>query len=398
MAIESEDFVLWTDLHEPEGRMLMQDLESFRQALVDNVFIGAARPVKKGLVVALADSNDWIAFGKSSNIAGFFMGAEKSPYRTPALFLPSKELVREEYRSRSRDRVAVYEARSNATETRQHELTHMMLDALVTDTPPWFNEGLAQYFESAQVDTAGQTVTFGAMPESMKTRLRRVQLLEIDEVVHAARGTNIHNASFYTTSQLLVSFLFNEHPDELGEYVRALKAAPREGRQKVWDQVFASYPVAEVQSDLAAWLRQGKVHVFQVRLAPHATRIEAKGAVSDVDLYGSRALLYGVLGGDAAQPEILENLRSCVAGDRTHVSCNLYLAALDGGALIDTAAIVAAHPDDWRAWLLAALSSERKHETEQRIAATLKMCEILGDEAVPDKVRALCKADRVSRH
>jgi hypothetical protein len=256
-----------------------------------------------------------------------------------------------------------------------HELTHVISHVPIHRQPTWFAEGIAQFFETVNLDTDKAIVDVG---EPLPTQVEQVRYLSLlpGEQLFACEKLDCRDDRFYMTSALLFAFLANTHPTELVRYEERLVEVDH---AHAWAEVFPTLTADQLDRELRAWAVQGRHRIwhFKVELAEPAI---AQRTLSDGDVLAARALLRYSFHADAAQPDIA----AALAADPTNVVARLLerdrTKAIAAG---EARAAAAAHPLDWRAWLLVVDAVQRGDEA---VAARDKVCALADPGAmVPEQ-------------
>jgi tetratricopeptide (TPR) repeat protein len=373
--LTSEHFVLWTDLSSERAARALRHLEDFRDIMVSYVFNGAAKLPAKSLVIALRSYDDWALFG-NRDIIGFFRPIEESPVNTPFLAYEAEAHSESGY---SRQGVYEYywEKSSDPTTIVQHELGHLVMHTLVDDPPAWLDEGIASYFQTARIDDKAGKAEIGRLPKDLAGQIRANPMRTLDSVLRLEEGSDRHAPGFYLRSQVLVFYLLNREPEQFATYQRVLKQLPPGSGMRVWEQVFADRTTWDMQNQIDRWLAAGTLTVMQFRLGQHGTGAPRETRrLSDADVYTIRALLFIALGGKGKVDEALANVQAAVAAEPTHLLGNLMQAVILRRADRERArAVLAANPNDWRAWFLIGLAAEG--DAGEQKEAVRHICDIL---------------------
>jgi hypothetical protein len=257
--------------------------------------------------------------------------------------------------------------------TMAHELTHLVSFAVIHHQPRWLSEGMAAYFESAQLAADGTMVTLGVAPARYGSILPPVP---ISMLFDWGRMSSLSvERPLYQTAWALFAFLINEHKAELAHYLWLLdhitdhiadRVADRTGdaadrarqrQQRAWDQAFPSLPVEALDHELGQWLTYGSHQVLRFYVHPRDARITAR-RLSDADAYAVRSYLFDGPTADQRERGRAERSRA-LALEPTNVLAWVLQASYGEKPSAGVGrAIAAAHPDDWRAWWLAAIALE----------------------------------------
>jgi hypothetical protein len=376
--VTSEHFILWTDLPETEARSALRHIESFRDVVINFVFSGMSRLPSKSLVIALRRFDDWALFG-NPNIVGFFRPLAESPLNVPFLAYEAERHSQSGYTS-----VGGYEyyweKNANPTTIVQHELGHLLMHALVKDPPAWLDEGIASYFETVDIDEKAGQAEVGRLPKDLVERLTASPMDPVHHVVLSAKGTDRHQPGFYLRSHVLVSYLLNREAQRFATYQRVLKQVPPgpASHEAVWQKVFGDRSAFALQGDVDNWLASGTLTLTTFRLSGRSLAVSQARLLSDADVYTIRALLFLALGGDAKAEDAVKNTEAAITADANHLVGNLMHAVLTKRADAERArAVVAAHPNDWRSWLLLGIAAKNDDEHDE---AVRRICEILAQD------------------
>ncbi|HVV88778.1 MAG TPA: DUF1570 domain-containing protein [Kofleriaceae bacterium] len=343
--LTSAHFRLWTDASSRRAHTLIRQMEHLRQ-----VVYGMAFPDLPGagqsFVVALRDGDE--------------VGA----------FVPEQFQAYASFDDTMRQPMIVYAADTDESDGHviAHELTHVISWNAIHHQPAWFAEGLAQFFETVQLDVDRKVVDVGAPLDTIVNELRFRRLKRAEEVM-ACEQVACKDDRFYVTVWAIYSFLANVRPAELARFQYHLDEVP-DDPARAWRDVFPDLPPRALDAAVRDWLLNGKKTVwhFTVRLDDAATSAPAERALADADVYAVRAVLrHGFHPGD---PQLARDVAAALALDPTQTIAWTIDAAAGHPPSADQArAMTAAHPDDWRAWWLLAGALDRKgREAEDALA------------------------------
>ncbi|HSS00161.1 MAG TPA: DUF1570 domain-containing protein [Kofleriaceae bacterium] len=364
--LTSEHFTMWTDAEVGRARELVGDMERMRQIIVGVAFPRA--PVNgKILVIAFADDAELIRFSRTKEPRAFARAAQ-APLWQPMVVLSAFSNLR------------------NQDETLTHELTHAISFSAVKHQPRWLSEGMATYFETLQLDRRRTSIDVGVAPMNRGERRRMPHLVSI-ATLFGWQGNSDYAVEqrLYGTGWALFTFLVNEHRNELARYLELLDASrgpPKEtmvdrGR-RVWSEAVPSLPLSAVDEELHQWLMSGHHTVLHFNLQGQQWPI-TESNVGDADVYALRAMLLAMAGREA---DARASIQEALSVEPNHVMATLvgalyYKDKLDVTPEIGRT-VAAAHPDDWRAWLLAVLALSRAEgESPEEQAAEAKVCELI---------------------
>lgn len=225
--VETENFVLRTNLETTDAKRAAVALESTRDALVSAAwprvrFIGA-----KTEVYVLANGIDFERyFGRGTH--GFY-------HRThPPRFFLYGSADRWELRRR---------AYAPARSVLRHEMAHQLSDHVWPRQSRWFAEGLASFLETVYYAEDGTSVVMGGVNDRALEAYRAVRYLTVDDALAwtESAGNMPHRqaAGLYGLSWLLVHWFYHRYPQALERYIEALQsgASAHEAFRKALPQV-----------------------------------------------------------------------------------------------------------------------------------------------------------------
>jgi hypothetical protein len=122
--------------------------------------------------------------------------------------------------------------------TLKHEIVHYIASVAVPHQPPWFSEGIAMFFQTADFDREGR-FQVGLVPKDYY-RVLKYGVLPMSSLL-AARIEK-PDAQFYASAWLLVHYLMTQHADRFSAYQRALAAGAT--FEQAWSQAFAFTPAS----------------------------------------------------------------------------------------------------------------------------------------------------------
>lgn len=357
--LTSEHFTVWTDADVDDAGELVRDLEHLRQ-VVFGVAFPDTRSTAKSLVIALRDDDEVHAFVPREFVA--MTWDYGNPMRTPVIVLP-------------------VDTTTAGKHVVAHELTHLVSFQVLPVQPRWFAEGLATYFESVELSAKETDAKVGVIDRGRALTIRGQGLAPLADVLACDR-TACLDGRFYATVSAWFGFLANEHPAELVRYMELIADRPKEQQAAAYAEAFPALPPGEADHALAHWVAYGKHVVRSYHVAVRPTPF-AVAPLGDADALAARALLAAMLRLPVAATLTAEVL----AKDPTHVVANSIHVRAGGALPIATAhAITAAHPDDWRAWLLVGEATGAT--AEDRAEARTRACARLAvDPAAPGAIR-----------
>lgn len=351
IEVQSEHFTVWTDASAEHGRELIHDMERRRQMIM--TAMNHTRATARSFIIAL----------RSMREAGAYMARQfismawdaRNPSGEPGILLAMDDAHRD---------VVV-----------NHELTHVISFGIIKNQPHWLAEGIANYFEMADLSSDETTIELGR-PRPDHARLLREGDSRSVAKLFACQEPRCMDEKFYATSWAVFSFLINERYDQLGRYLQRVNELPVDRQAEAWGEAFPDLPPERLDDELSRWLVSGQLRLphIQVTLQDVPARERPLG---DADALAARSLLDLQLRRDVAAAHIAAE--EALAIDRTNVLARLIHAVLTHEISPDDArATAAAHPEDWRAWRLVELALKGGSEAD---AALDRVCALTGNDA-----------------
>lgn len=351
--LTSEHFTVWTDGDRAEVRELVQQMEQLRQVVVGVTFPWVSNG--RTLVLALRDDDELTAFSATEQPRAFAMTAG-APLWQPVIALSAGSHVQ------------------GSDRTVAHELTHVISFAAVHHQPRWLSEGMADFFQTVQLDVDRGTADVGRAPEVRGQPMRMPHLIPVERLF-AWREMTAHEGPEYSTAWALFTYLINKHRDELLRYLQLLDEAGKPRRKdtqedaaRLWGAAFPSLPLAEVDAELRQWLIAGSHTIMhftvQFRTSPVTER-----TLGDADVQAARGTLCALVANRPA--EARSDAAAALALDPGNVSARLLVTMLDHAEVTadQARAMTEAHRDDWRAWWIAALTLSRAGADAREVAS-----------------------------
>jgi tetratricopeptide (TPR) repeat protein len=296
-----------SDAGEKQARLVARQLEQIRAVFAD--LVGLSIDVGKPLIAVAARDEDSLR----RLLPGYW---ERRGGKRPAgVFLPGYEKHWAIVRVDVPEPIRVV----------QHEYVHLLVQSSLGGAPLWLNEGLAEFYGSAQVE--GQEVRVGQIQPWHLSALRERSLLSIEDLFAVDHGSPEYEEEsrasvFYAEAAALTHyFLLGErgrHRARLREFQRlvredvpddeAIRRAlgdPRriESELRAYVRGFSFYavkapaPVADQQIEVRP-LREAQTHTLLADLAHHAGRTrEARARVEEaLRLEAGLALAHALMG------------------------------------------------------------------------------------------------------
>ncbi|MFT3697062.1 MAG: hypothetical protein QM831_28225 [Kofleriaceae bacterium] len=352
--VTSEHFVLWTDAGTKPANELIRQMEFLHQVIFGVAFPGKS-DVGRSFVIGVRDTFEIHAY-LPDQFGAMTMGG--TSLRIPTILLPMD--------TDERDGHVV-----------THELSHLISHVAIHDQPPWFAEGLAEFFETVRLDPDKAQVDVGEPLTNQVASVRRYPLVPGPQLF-ACKAMGCRDSAFYATSALTFSYLANTHPDQLV----MLEDELAKDNPRAWD--VTGIAPGDLDRLVRTWVLQGQHRVwhFTAKLKIPQT---ASRTLTDQDVIALRAFLDDAFHGKR------EPALTALKADPTNVM--LRLVAQQPGTPEEARATVAAHPEDWRAYLLL-LEAIKVHDDEAK-AARAKLCELVAANPAAELSRSFCPLDRV---
>lgn len=342
LEVASAHFTLWTDAGPRRGEALIRALE-LRRLIVARA-MSHVQAEQRTFVIALHDQWETDAYLRDRMSAMALFG---NPSALPAVVI-------------SADRHSDYMV--------GHVLTNVISRGIVRRQPVWLTEGIATYFEMADLTADAETVKVGLPRAGLLRVLARKRTLGVGELMACDYERPCLDDRLYATAWALFSYLVNEKFDQLTAYMAALDhLAPDEA----WAEAFGALSVGELDTALERWLVNGELRVPRIAV-PQATFPTATRALADADVLAVRGMLELSVKRNGMAARTISD--AALAADRTNVLARMVHRALGTTpSPEDARATAAAHPDDWRAWLLVALAAGRGPELREAYARICKL-------------------------
>lgn len=334
--LQTEHFVVRTDLPPDEAREVARGLEQVRSALLDAAWHSARPSPARVQAVVVADDSELEEFAKGG-IKGFVTSDAFG----------------------SRILVMSAEQHPEQQEVLKHELAHVITNEFLLRSPRWVAEGLACYLETLRIKDGHATV--GQISVDRREYLLRHPISDWTQVL--GMGAEMmtlppeQGFAFESAAWLLVHYLANTRKAAFDEYLQKLARA--EEPQKAFVAAFGRASEKELGLALRAYLETTRYLTTTVpspawKGAPELRALPA----AEVHALRAELLKLGIGYADRAPRESMaaaEVLLALQADPANPLALRLSDAK---GAAVASAS--KAHPDDWRAWLL--LADESPHD------------------------------------
>ncbi len=260
ISVRSKNFFLIGNTGEKDVRQVATRLEQFRDAFTRLLpGIKFTSPVPTTVIVFKSQSSfkpfKPVADGKTVEVGGYFQPGRAVNYIT----------------------LTIEKQAENPYSIIFHEYVHLLMNNTLgkTSVPPWFNEGIAEYYSTFDIEN-NQKVYLGNLIHRHLELLRNTQLLPLDKlfaVDYYSLERNKHDARglFYAQSWALIHYLIQgkegKRRPELNQFVNLIRQnVPME---TAFRQAFQTdYPgmLKELKEYIQRRTFQGQVATFERKL------------------------------------------------------------------------------------------------------------------------------------
>jgi len=405
-TLRTEHFLVRTDLETAEARRWTVTLEQIRASLLEAAWHGAPVPPGRLEVVLFRSVDERVQFLTPS--------ADAITYSN----LAGDQLVVAQAGDTSRSENVSYEGYSFFVARRlrpevslAHEIAHALNDQFLRRQPRWLAEGLAQVLETVTFDVSTQTATLGVPPSYPVLWFRGKRTPNAASLV-AGRPLRLDGEAgmaYYADSWALVLWLLNQRGTPFNRYQGRLREG--EDPDEAWTAEIGMRGdelEAEVRGYLASLINgSGTYKTYSVPVPVWSGAVQ-RTTMSDAEVHALWARLLSYL---APSPKVKARLAAEIAEAVRLEPLNpaVLEVSLPDLPRVERAtrarAVVAAHPNDWRAHFILGQAledlPERAAELERAIAldphavqtvrwlAIVRSAQGRGDEAVELAVRAL---------
>lgn len=365
--VRSRNFILVGNASEHDIREVALRLEQFRDAF-SRLLIGFRfDPPGATRVVVFKSNKAFDPFkpiyqGKPGNVAGYFQSGEDANYIT----LTTEELADDPYR-------VIF-----------HEYVHLLLHNTVRSVPPWFDEGLAEYYSTFDTADDGRKVVLGKVIPGHLRLLRTGPWLPLQSLLAVDRRSPYYNERdktgiFYAESWALVHYLIlgneRKRQRELGTFLgllhegakpeRAFQSAFQADLQTLEDELKAyvqrnTFPQLAVtlsekitsNSDITTQpLSEAESRAYLGDLLLHIDRLDQAAVMLEqaLALDPQLALAHASLGVVQVKQKrfdsAIEHLRKAAAADPSNYLVHYYLAFALNRRSMDDSLVVSTYKD-----------------------------------------------------
>jgi TonB family protein len=209
VQVESDTFVVKSSIGENAAVRVLRELEAFHELIGKTVAFRKVElpelPIEVLIIGNEAQYNELSPEynGKKVKVSGYYQ------------------------RGQDRDFIVLYgNANGNRTHVVYHELTHYFLSRSLQARPTWLNEGLAEYFATA--DVTDDSIYLGALPADRLNLLKASRMLPLKELFAVDDQSPYYNETdqaniFYSQSWAFVHFLMHgPYQNDFKRYLAAL--------------------------------------------------------------------------------------------------------------------------------------------------------------------------------
>lgn len=333
LEVQTEHFSLRTDLPPGDAREAAAELESLRAALLAASWHGQKLPVERTQVVELASERELREFAEKGYLGFVASDAFEEP-------------------------IMVVNASGDAQELLKHELSHVITRGYLVSKPRWVDEGLACYFETLKLDGSGK-FSVGALSRNRMLFLQQFPVLDYASVFHTGREAETMDAqagyAYETAAWLVVHFLIDTRAQQFDAFLNRL--AQGEPADRAFHTEFVDLDEATLRATIRDYWKSGAALIGKGKTAPWTGDVEVR-PMDPAEVWALRADLLRLSPGfnpaehrEQKQAEIAKALAIDPGNPR----------ALELSRDADPQPAVAAHPDDWRTWMLV---SDRKKDPQ----------------------------------
>ncbi|MBI2150406.1 MAG: TonB family protein [Acidobacteria bacterium] len=209
VQVSSDTYIVKSSAGEARAKRVLKELEEFHQLIGTFVFRSARLPELPIEVLVIGDDQTLKDLapeynGRKVGVAGYYQRGQDRDFIVLAGRVFPETLTNIVY----------------------HELTHYFLSRALVVRPAWLNEGLAEYFATAEV--RDDEVSLGGLSPERMLSLRTNSLLPLKEFFAIDSSSPYYNESlkasvFYAQSWAFVHYLMHgEHGADFRRYLEAL--------------------------------------------------------------------------------------------------------------------------------------------------------------------------------
>jgi tetratricopeptide (TPR) repeat protein len=291
LAVRSKNFNLIGNASEKDIRAVAARLEQFREVfrqIFDKVNFNSPVPTTVVVFKDAASYNPYKPLKKDGQIdkavAGYFLSADDANFITLSM-----------------------EGDTNAAfETIFHEYTHFWVDNNIgkSNVPPWFNEGLAEYYQNLKIENE-RKIVLGSRQERHLELLTENKLIPFDTFFNTDNYTLAQQADdgaglFYAQAWALTHYLLNGEGSARSKQIYKFLDLVMSGRnaREAFSEAFQT-DYATMEKELQKYIEQKAFGVSEINLknklaydlemqAKPLTEAEAKTYLGELLFYFDR--------------------------------------------------------------------------------------------------------------
>ena len=214
-----------------------------------------------------------------------------------------------------------------------HEYVHLLVNNNVSGIPIWFNEGLAEYYRTFQVNDAADRAIIGRFLENHILLLRE-QFVPLAALAAVDRESPLYNESnkasvFYAESWALVHYLIIGEEQKYAKNAAAFAFALGSGQSlEAAARSTLGISAGELEKGLRRYIGRDMFQSQQIRFSERIAKVEAVPAapILEADVH---ALLGDVLLQMDRRDDAKAELAAAMALDSAHGGAHATLGMLD---------------------------------------------------------------------
>ncbi len=255
VSVRSKHLLVVGNGSEKEIRLVARRLEQFRDA-VSQVFTGPSLNDRvPTTVIVFRDDYSYRPFKVSENNAGYFQPGKDVNYIT----------LSTEVRGDQDPFTIIF-----------HEYTHLLVNTSIGTVPPWFNEGLAEYYSTLSID-ADRKVMVGRPIHRHIMLLRQNPLLPLRTLFQVDYKSPHYNEGhkqslFYAESWALMHYLLTnkngQRASQMWKFLELMKEGG--GVEPAFEKSFET-TFEGMENELRQYIRQNYYQTFDSNLTGKAT-------------------------------------------------------------------------------------------------------------------------------
>jgi tetratricopeptide (TPR) repeat protein len=326
LELESEHFVLRTDLPADEARKSIADMELVRAALLGAGWHSNRDAALRLTVVQLANRKEMNEFARKG-IEGF---STNDVFGRPIIVTHADDDVLDR-------------------QLFKHELTHAINAGFLVTKPRWVDEGIACYLETLEIKGNRKEAVMGKPDGDRLAYLQQHPVSSWFGIIETGSEMLAQSAergyALETGAWALVHYFVDTHPQAFDAYLTQLARGTEAWR--AFDQAFPGLREADLAAAMHAYLKNGKVRLDSLPL--EVPRVDPSlRKLPQAEALALRADLFRLSPGYAERKQLVAaEVAKALAADPG----NPYALALSAGS--DAKPATATHPDDWRSWVVS---------------------------------------------